>query len=71
VSLAGASKDINVLVKAARKQGWDVRITGGNHIQFIPPERDLPIVHGALTGTGPGVVKLRTQLRRSGLRLKR
>jgi hypothetical protein len=63
----GASKDIEKLVRAARKQGWDVSVTGGNHLRFVPPRKDLPIVHGALTGTGPGLVKLRTQLRRSGL----
>lgn len=63
----GASKDIEKLVKAARKQGWEVTVTGGNHLRFVPPDKSMPIVHGALTGTGPGIVKLRTQLRRSGL----
>lgn len=36
----GAPKDYEKLVRAARKQGWTVTITGGNHLKWVAPDGD-------------------------------
>lgn len=65
--LSGADKDTEKLIRLARKQGWDVSITKGNHIKFVPSDPQHGIIFGALTGSVTGQRKLRHQLRRAGL----
>lgn len=63
----GANKDIEKFIRAARKQ-WgpdSVKVTGGNHLKFMPPEG--PPIFGGLTACGPGVKKFMSALRKAGL----
>lgn len=62
----GADKDTEKLIRSARKQGWDVSITRGNHVKFIPPHNG-GIIFGSLTGSITGQRKLGAQLRKAGL----
>jgi hypothetical protein len=61
----GANKEIEKLARLARKQGWAVTVTGGNHLKFQPPN-GRP-VFGGLTTCGPGVKKFQSMLRKAGL----
>jgi hypothetical protein len=63
----GADKDTAKLIKAAEKAGWTVTLTGNNHLKFLPPAKDQPILIGALTGCGPGQKMLRRQLAKAGV----
>lgn len=62
----GANKEIEKIARTARKQGWDVSVTGGNHLKFTPPNGGSP-VFGGLTTCGPGVKKFVSMLRKNGL----
>lgn len=62
----GANKDTEKLVRSARKQGWDVSLTKGNHIKFVPPGNG-GIIFGSLTGSVTSQRKLTAQLRKAGL----
>ena len=61
----GAHKDIEKLARRARKQGWQVEVTGGNHLKWTPP-KGQPI-YGGLTSNSSGVRKLMWDLRKAGL----
>lgn len=61
----GANKDIEKLARKARKQGWTVEVTRGNHLKFTPPN-GRPIF-GGLTSCQTGVKKFSSQLRKAGL----
>jgi hypothetical protein len=62
----GADKDTEKLIRAARKCGWSVTVTGGNHLKFCPPGGGR-ILFGALTGCGPGQRKLKFALMKAGV----
>lgn len=62
----GADKDTNKLIRAARKQGWEVSITKGNHVKFVPPGSG-DIIFGALTGSITGQRMLKRQLQKAGV----
>lgn len=62
----GANKDIEKLARKARKQGWTVEITRGNHLRFIPPGGGQAVV-GGLTSCQTGVKKFSSQLKKAGL----
>ena len=62
----GADKDTEKLVRAARRSGWRVSVTGGNHLKFMPPDGGQ-ILFGALTGCGPGQRKLKMALMKAGV----
>lgn len=64
----GADKETEKLVKAARKAGWDVSVTGGNHIKFLPPNGEDAVIAG-LTGGGYALPKLKNQLKKRGLHI--
>jgi predicted RNA binding protein YcfA (HicA-like mRNA interferase family) len=64
----GADKDTEKLIRAARKQGWEVRLTKGNHIQFLPPN-SREIVVASLTGSIRSQRHLRHNLSRAGMAL--
>lgn len=61
----GADKDTEKMIRQARKQGWDVSLTKGNHVKFVPPEG--AIIFGSLTGSVTSQRKLRAQLKKAGL----
>lgn len=62
----GANKDIEKLARAARKQGWTVEVTRGNHVKFIPPDGGRFHI-GSLTGCQSGDKKFAAQLKKAGL----
>ena len=62
----GANKDIEKLARVARKQGWTVEVTGGNHLKFTPPNGGP--IFGGLTTCGPGMKKFSSALRKAGLK---
>lgn len=62
----GANKDIEKLARKARKQGWTVEVTRGNHLKFTPPNGGQPIF-GGLTSCQTGVKKFTSTLRKAGL----
>lgn len=69
--LLGTDKDIERLVRAARKAGWEVSITGSGHIRFRSPDRSVPLVFGALTTGTHGARALRRDLAKAGLEAAR
>jgi hypothetical protein len=62
----GANKEIEKLARKARKQGWTVEVTGGNHLKFQPPNGGP--IFGGLTTCGPGMKKFMAHLRKAGLK---
>jgi hypothetical protein len=78
----GADKETEALAKKARKAGWTVEVTGGNHVKWTPPplekpkekwtdkdrEQQAPAISG-LTGGGYALPKLKSQLKRKGLHI--
>lgn len=64
----GADKEIEKLAKKARKDGWEVTVTGGNHIKWVDPDGILVVVSG-LTGSNPGWIKAKNQLKKAGLHI--
>lgn len=62
----GANKDTEKLIQRARRQGWKVEMTRGNHIKFLPPNGG-DIIIGGLTSCNSGVLQLQKRLRRAGL----
>jgi predicted RNA binding protein YcfA (HicA-like mRNA interferase family) len=67
-SRLGADKELEKAAKQARKAGWEVTITGGNHVKWKSPDGVTAIISG-LTGCGPGWIKVRNQLKKSGLHI--
>lgn len=64
----GADKEIEKAAKAARKAGWTVSVTGGNHIKWEDPDGNTAVISG-LTGATPGWIKAKNQLKRAGLHI--
>lgn len=64
----GADKEIEKIAKAARKQGWTVGVTGGNHIKWVTPKGETAVISG-LTGATPGWIKAKNQLIKAGLHI--
>lgn len=62
----GADKELEKVIKKAKKAGWTVSTTGGNHILFLHPDGESRVLSG-LTGCGPGFSKVKGQLRNKGL----
>lgn len=65
-SSLGADKDTAKLIRAARKARWEVSLTKGNHVKFIPPGEGS-IIFGSLTGSVTSQKKLRSQLHKAGV----
>lgn len=62
--------DLKDIVQAAKKAGWSVEQTKGNHLAFTPTDKAYPRVIGAGTPSDWRSLKnLVAQLRRSGLKL--
>jgi hypothetical protein len=56
------------VIKAAADQGWTVELNKNNHLRFVPPCKNLPIVTSSGTPSDVRAVKnLISQLRHSGL----
>lgn len=61
--------EISQTVRLAKKQGWDVQITGSNHLKFIPPARigGRPIFGPLTPGSYRGVLNFFAKMKRAGL----
>ena len=64
----GSNKETEKLAKEARRQGWTVEVTGGNHIKWTNPEGEVASISG-LTPVSVAFSKLKSQLRRKGLHI--
>jgi len=78
----GTNKETERLAKLARKQGWTVEVTGGNHLKWTPPPlnkpkekwteedkaKQTPEICG-LTPVSVAFVKLKHRLAKKGLNL--
>lgn len=62
----GTDKDIEKIAKAARRQGWQVDITRGNHLRFRSPD-GLQTIIGSLSGNVTSNKKLKSQLMKAGV----
>jgi hypothetical protein len=47
----GTSKEVKAIITQAKAQGWEVDMTGGNHIQFLPVDRSKPPIITSLTAS--------------------
>lgn len=78
----GTNKETEKLAKLARAQGWQVEVTGGNHLKWTPPppaqpkgeltdeerEKQTPEICG-LTPVSVAFSKLKSRLVKKGLNL--
>jgi hypothetical protein len=78
----GTNKETEALAKKARKQGWEIEVTGGNHLKWTPPpldkpkkdwtdedkEKQTPEICG-LTPVSVAYTKLKNRLQKKGLNL--
>jgi predicted RNA binding protein YcfA (HicA-like mRNA interferase family) len=61
-------KETKAMVKVARSQGWDVKITGGGHLKFVSPEGKM-VFAPSTPSCRRGRLNSRAQLRRAGLKI--
>lgn len=64
------SKEVNKIVKLAKKEGWRVEKTNSSHILFYPPDVDDGIVTMSSTPSSPRNFKnILSKLKAKGLKL--
>jgi len=63
------TKELKKLIKTARAQGWSVRITGGGHVEWKPPDITKPKIYSGntISDGARGYHNIRARLRKSGL----
>lgn len=69
--LLGTDKETERLIRAARRDGWEVSITGSGHIRFRSPDPGVPLIFGSLTTSTHGARALRRDLAKAGLEVAR
>lgn len=62
-----ASPQMRELVDMAWSQGWLVTLTGGGHLQFVPPDESTKVFAPSTPSDVRGVENARAELRRAGL----
>lgn len=62
----GANKETEKMIRIAKREGWNVEVTRGNHLKFLPPNNG-PIIIAGLTSNTSGVLQTRKRLRKAGL----
>lgn len=62
-------KDMEQLVKRARRQGWRVEITNGGHYRFFPTNGDTPIIAAYTPSGSRTIANTKSRLKRAGLQL--
>lgn len=65
----GADKEIEKTARTYAKKGWEIGITGGNHIKWKAP--DGTVLISGLTGCGPGWLKVAKQLAKTQKEIER
>jgi len=62
-------KELKKLIKLARSQGWEVRITGGNHVEWKPPDKSKPKIYSGntISDGARGFHNVKAILRKNGL----
>jgi hypothetical protein len=64
------NKELKKLMKKARDQGWTIVHSGGGHLKWKPKDKSQPIVvSGSTPSDHRSISNLKSQLRRSGLKL--
>lgn len=64
----GAHSETEKIARLARRQGWMVEITRGNHVRFTSPSGDIIIA--SLTGGASSHVQFRRRLTKAGLEMQ-
>lgn len=64
-------KELRPLVVAAIEQGWEVTVTGGNHLRFKSPTGALVFAPSTPHGGKRSIQNTTAELRRKGLILPR
>lgn len=59
-------KDIERVAKTAIKLGWDVKVSGGNHVKWLSPDGET-FLTSALTCNSQSWANFKVLLRRHGL----
>lgn len=61
--------ELKELIDVARKHGWTVtKARRRNHLKFVSPDKDVPMIHAAATPSDHRAVKnIRAWLRKAGL----
>lgn len=63
----GTDKDVEKVIRKARKAGWEIELTGGNHIKFTSPRGGKPVIGSLSPGSSRAVRTLRHNLEKAGL----
>jgi predicted RNA binding protein YcfA (HicA-like mRNA interferase family) len=66
----GLTKDkrLKQLARAADAAGWRVEVTKGQHVRWVPPDKDQPVIITALTSeTQADYQRVRKGLARAGV----
>jgi len=63
----GADKDTEKLIRLAKKQGWSIEVTGGNHLKWLPPTKSQDLVISGLTMNTSGILQTKKRLKKAGL----
>ncbi len=64
-------RELRPLVAAAFEQGWEVTITGGNHLRFKSPGGAIVFSPSTPRGGCRSVENTKAELRRKGLKIPR
>lgn len=65
----GTDKDVEKLARAARRAGWDVVITGKNHLKWISPDGKDKLTSALTFGDPRRIKKIRKFLTERGVEL--
>ena len=59
------------LEKLARQQGWEISHTRNNHLAWRPPGGHVVYTPCTPSVNGTGLIRIKSKLRRAGLRIER
>lgn len=66
MSIGFNDTDIEKIARQARKTGWTVTVTGGNHVKWISPNKEITLTSG-LTANTRSWANFKVLLRKAGL----
>lgn len=64
----GLPKEWRDLIAEATRQGWQIELTGSNHLRWRSPE-GKPVFSASTPSDHRAIKNIRSMLRRNGLRL--
>ncbi len=57
------------LARTAKRQGWVISQTNNNHLRWVNPEGRSTFTPGSPSVNGTGIIRIKSKLKRAGLRL--